>query len=82
VELESVREALFAEKGAENEGLELPADRTEFEQSEVPAETAPPAGPGPLGAFGGGLFAEKLKVALKKKRGEKAEEPDKPDETA
>ena len=82
VELESVREALFAEKGAESEGLELPADKTEFEQPEVPVETAPPAGPGPLGAFGGGLFAEKLKVALKKKRGEKAEEPDKPDETA
>ena len=47
--------------------------------AEAPAEAAKPAGPGPLGAFGGGLFAEKLKVALKKKREEPAEDEDRND---
>lgn len=80
-ELESEREALFAEKGAEAEGPELPADGADFVAPEASAETAKPAGPGPLGAFGGGLFAEKLKVALKKKREEPGEDQNKPTET-
>jgi len=76
-ELESEREALFAEKGAEDEGPEAPAEGAGGEA----AEAAKPAGPGPLGAFGGGMFAEKLKVALKKKREEPAEGQDKSTET-
>jgi len=80
-ELESEREALFAEKDAEAEGLELPAEGARLVVPEAKAETAKPAGPGPLGAFGGGLFAEKLKVALKKKREEPGEDQDKPTET-
>jgi len=78
-ELESEREALFAEKGAEDEGAEGSAEGAVGEAAA--AEAAKPAGPGPLGAFGGGLFAEKLKVALKKKREEPTEDKDKPAET-
>jgi len=70
---ESEREALFAEKGAEDEGQDLPAEGLPVETPETPPDAAKPAGPGPLGAFGGGLFAEKLKVALKKKREETLE---------
>jgi len=70
--LESEREALFAEKAAEDEGMEGGAAT---EAAGEAAEAAKPAGPGPLGAFGGGMFAEKLKVALKKKREEPAEDP-------
>lgn len=78
--LESEREALFAEKSAEDEGLEVPADAAEAEAAA--SEAARTAGPGPVGAFGGGLFAEKLKVALKKKRGETTEDDkDEPAET-
>ncbi|MHB8055785.1 MAG: hypothetical protein ACYDH3_11125 [Candidatus Aminicenantales bacterium] len=74
-ELESEREALFAEKGAADEGQEAPVEGAAGETAA--AEAAKPAGPGPLGAFGGGMFAEKLKVALKKKREEPTEETDK-----
>jgi len=71
--LESEREALFAEKAAEDESPETGAG-SEAGAAEAAAEAAKPAGPGPLGAFGGGMFAEKLKVALKKKREEPAED--------
>jgi hypothetical protein len=67
--LESEREALFAEKAAEEESPEIGTGAA-AEAAEAAPEAAKPAGPGPLGAFGGGLFAEKLKVALKKKREE------------
>lgn len=71
--LESEREALFAEKGAADEGQEAGISG-ETGAVEAAGEAAKPAGPGPLGAFGGGMFAEKLKVALKKKREEPTED--------
>jgi hypothetical protein len=82
-EEESEREALFAEKGAGDEGLELPSGDADGAAAQTPAEPANPSGPGPRGQFGGGLFAEKLKVALKKKREEptEIEDPDKQPET-
>jgi hypothetical protein len=80
---ESEREALFAEKGVGDEGLELPSGDADSLAAQAPAEPAKPSGPGPRGQFGGGLFAEKLKVALKKKREEpiEIEDPDKQPET-
>jgi hypothetical protein len=81
---EGEREALYAEKGADEEAAEGAALAVEPEtRAEAPAEEVKPAGPGPLGAFGG-MFAEKLKLAIKKKREEtakpsdEADEPDKP----
>lgn len=67
--LESEREALFAEKSAGEESPDF-AGGGEAGAAEAAAETGKQAEPGGLGAFGGGLFAEKLKVALKKKREE------------
>jgi hypothetical protein len=63
--------------------LELPSGDADSPAAQVPAEPAKPSGPGPRGQFGGGLFAEKLKVALKKKREEpiEIEDPDKQPET-
>jgi hypothetical protein len=79
-EEEGEREALYAEKGAEEEGVEgLAAEGIPIETAEAPAEAAKPAGPGPLGAFGG-LFAEKLKLAIKKKREEAAQASEGPGE--
>ena len=67
---EGEREALFAEKGAEDEGAEgLVPEGAEGAGEAAPVEEPKPVGPGPLGAFGG-LFAEKLKLAIKKKREE------------
>ena len=77
---EGEREALYAEKGAEEEGAEgFALGLAPEEGAEAPAEEAKPTGPGPLGAFGG-MFAEKLKLAIKKKREEAAKASEEPSE--
>ncbi|MBM3295050.1 MAG: hypothetical protein FJY82_11080 [Candidatus Aminicenantes bacterium] len=79
-EEEGQREAFFAEKGAEEDVLEgISAEGAGPEAAGEPGvEEAKPAEPGPLGAFGG-LFAEKLKLAIKKKREEAAKAADEPE---
>jgi hypothetical protein len=75
---EGEREALLAEKVVEEEaGETAAADAAAIEAEPAAAEGPKAEGPGPLGAFGG-LFAEKLKLAIKKKRAEAAQPSDEP----